>query len=113
MADMSGKGAMGEGRRPDYRRAAGITARAIAAVAGGYALASLSAVALTVILPLSRLHAVLTGMMVSFAVYTVAVVWAFAAPSAARAWGWMGAAAVVLAFVAMLGRSHGAGQVLP
>jgi hypothetical protein len=113
MADMSGKSAIGEGRWPDYRRAAGITARAIAAVAGGYALASLSAVALTVILPLSRLDAVLTGMMVSFAVYAAAVIWVFAAPSAARAWGWMGAAAVVLASVAMLGHWHGAGQVLP
>ena len=67
-------------------RAAGpLISRIVAAVLGGYALAALASVAMLA-LPVSRAQAVLAGMLMSFAVYTGAVVWVFAVRSARRAW---------------------------
>lgn len=63
-----------------------VASRALAAVAGGYALAALGAAALAVFLPLPRADATLTGTMLSFLIYACAVVWVFAARTAARAW---------------------------
>ena len=62
-----------------------LVSRIVAAVAGGYALAALASVAVLA-LPVSRPQAVLTGMLMSFAVYAGAVVWVFAVRSARRAW---------------------------
>jgi hypothetical protein len=62
-----------------------LVSRIVAAMAGGYALAALASVALLA-LPVSRPQAVLAGMLMSFAVYTGAVVWVFAVRSARRAW---------------------------
>lgn len=70
----------GRGRRLD------ILSRTIAAIFGGYALASLCTTACAILLPGARAEAVLTGMLLSFAVYVCAFLWAFAAPSASRAW---------------------------
>jgi len=44
------------------------------------------AAVLALYLPVSRPEAVLTGTLASFLVYAVAVMWVFAARSAARAW---------------------------
>lgn len=63
-----------------------VASRALAAIAGGYALAALSAAALAVFLPLPRADATLTATMLSFLVYACAVIWGFAARTAARAW---------------------------
>lgn len=63
-----------------------VTSRAVAAVAGGYVLAALSAALLAVILPLPRADATLTGTMLSFLVFACAVIWVFAARTATRAW---------------------------
>lgn len=82
------------------RRAAGIAARVAAAIIGGYLLASLAAIAAAVWLPLDRSEAVLTGMLASFAIQAGAVIWVFAAASAARAWA--GIAIPVAALGAML-----------
>jgi hypothetical protein len=106
-------GAQRREMRPDLARTAGIALRALAAIGGGYALASLAALALTTTLPLSRADAVLTGMMASFAVHAAAVVWVFAAPSAARACAGISAAAVLLAVVAMVGQWYTTGHWLP
>jgi hypothetical protein len=67
------------------RRAAGIAARTVAAILGGYALAALVAIAAAVWLPLERSEAVLSGMLASFAVHAAAAIWVFAAASVARA----------------------------
>jgi len=85
----------------------------MAAIGGGYALASLVAVALALVLPLDRMDAVLTGMMASLVVYAAAAIWVFAARSALRAWIGMIAAALPLAVLALLGHWQMAGQVLP
>lgn len=63
-----------------------VLSRTLAAVFGGYALSSVVAACLAVWLPLPRADAVMTGLMVSFVVYAVAVVWVFATRNAYRAW---------------------------
>ena len=47
---------------------------------------ALSTALLAVILPMVRIDAVLTATLLSFTVYTCAVLWVFAAGSAFRAW---------------------------
>ena len=78
----------------------GIVSRALAAIVGGYALAALCSVALP--LPLARSEAVTWGMLASFAVYAGAALWAFAASTAARAWGGLALALAVAALPAAL-----------
>lgn len=63
-----------------------VTSRALAAVVGGYSMASLAAVCLALWLPTSRADAVITGMMSSFVFYLLAVLWCFACRTAWRAW---------------------------
>ena len=67
-----------------YRLA--VTSRALAAVVGGYLMASLAAVCLALWMPTSRADAVITGMMSSFVFYLLAVIWCFACRTARRAW---------------------------
>lgn len=64
----------------------GVASRAIAAILGGYALTALATALLAVSLPMARIDAVLTATLLSFTVYTCAVLWVFAARSALRAW---------------------------
>ncbi|CAM4089494.1 DUF3649 domain-containing protein [Comamonas aquatilis] len=73
-----------------------LLSRLLAAVLGGYALASALAVLLATVLSAPRAEAVLAGIQWSFAVYVAAVIWAFSPVSLARIW------AVLLALVAAL-----------
>ncbi|WP_369925710.1 DUF3649 domain-containing protein [Xanthomonas sp. NCPPB 2632] len=88
-------------------RALDVTGRATAAVFGGYALAALVAAACARWLPVARVEAVVAGMLVSFAVYALVAIFAFASRSAARAWIGMAAIGVPLA-VALAASLHGA-----
>lgn len=76
-----------------------VASRIGAAVLGGYALASAASSLLALSLPLSRHEAVLTGMMISFLFYALAVIWVFHARSATRAWIGMAAPTSVLVFM--------------
>lgn len=67
-----------------YRLA--VTSRVLAAVVGGYLMASLAAICLALWMPTSRTDAVITGMMSSFVFYLLAVLWCFACRTAWRAW---------------------------
>ena len=67
-----------------YRLA--VTSRVLAAVVGGYVVAALASVSLTMWLPMPRAEAVVTGMMTSFLAYLCAVLWCFACRSAWQAW---------------------------
>jgi len=64
-----------------------VASRSLAAVLGGYGMASALAAALAVWLPMGRADAVMTGQMLSFVVYACAVIWVFATRSTWRAWG--------------------------
>jgi hypothetical protein len=87
-----------------------LLARIVAAIFGGYALAALASVA-ALALPMSKPQAVLTGMLVSFAVYAGAVIWVFAVRSARRAWAGVLVAAVPLLLAALSVWSQGQGAV--
>jgi len=79
--------------------AGALLSRIVAAVFGGYALAALTSVA-AVALPLRLTEAIFTGMLLSFIVYTLAVIWVFAVRSATRAWAGLLVVAVPLLLVA-------------
>ena len=64
----------------------GVASRTLAAVFGGYALAAVVSAALALWLPVARVDAVLTGALLSFLIYTLAVLFAFSTRSALRAW---------------------------
>jgi hypothetical protein len=64
----------------------GILVRILAAVIGGYGLAATVTLALPALLPLPRAEGLMVAMMLSFAFCCIAVIWAFAASSAWRAW---------------------------
>lgn len=76
----------------------GVGARAVAAIAGGYALAAAATAFLALLLQqlpqlpllpllhMGRADAAMASTLFSFTVYTCAVLWVFAARSAARAW---------------------------
>jgi len=78
---------MTDARSParSFLRTAPLLSRVVAAIFGGYALASLTGIG-TLALPLAPAQAVIAGQLASFLVYTGAVVWVFAVRSARRAW---------------------------
>lgn len=76
-----------------------LLSRVVAALFGGYALASLSGIG-ALALPLDPAQAVITGQLLSFLVYAGAVVWVFAVRSARRAWVGLLIAAVPLGLAA-------------
>lgn len=83
-----------------YRLA--VTSRALAAIFAGYLLASVTSICVAQWLPVPRAEAVITGMMLSFLVYLVAVLWCFASHSASRAWIGLAKPGLVLAALAAL-----------
>lgn len=62
-----------------------LLSRCVAAIGGGYLVAALFSVA-ALRSPQESAEAVLLGMLLSFLVYTVVVIWVFAVRSAKRAW---------------------------
>ncbi|MGI4796229.1 MAG: DUF3649 domain-containing protein [Janthinobacterium lividum] len=81
----------------------GIASCTLAALFGGYGLASLAAAACAVTLPIARSDAVLTGMMVGLVVQAAAAIWVFSAASAVRAWLGLAAPGVVLGILLLQG----------
>ncbi len=79
-----------------YRLA--VASRALAAIGGGYLLASMCAMCIAH-LPMPRVEAVTAGMLCSFAIFAFAVIWVFAARTALRAWAGVGIPAIALAVV--------------
>ncbi|MGR3970560.1 hypothetical protein [Shewanella sp. 1180_01] len=60
--------------------------RCLAATFGGYLISAVATILLAQILPLSQVDRVLTAMMLSFTVYTCAVLWVFSVKSTWRYW---------------------------
>ena len=63
-----------------------IVFRVLAAVAGGYLLANCAAIGLAHAFPGPIAQGVMTGLLISYLVYAVAAMWAFAAKTAWQAW---------------------------
>ncbi|TBU71723.1 DUF3649 domain-containing protein [Phytopseudomonas daroniae] len=70
----------------------GVVSRVLAAILGGYAVAYAFTAALARLLPLAKVDALIVASLLSFAIYTLAILWAFCAASAWRAWAGMGVA---------------------
>ncbi|MES2511320.1 MAG: DUF3649 domain-containing protein [Pseudomonadota bacterium] len=81
------------------RRVGPLISRIVAALLGGYALAALACVAVLA-LPASKPQAVLSGMLLSFIIYTGAVIWVFIVRSAWRAWAGLAIAGAPLLLAA-------------
>lgn len=64
-----------------------ITWRALTAIFGGYALANTSGVLLAYLLPMEKVDAVTTSMLLSFAIYACAVMWVFSHRSLVKSMG--------------------------
>ncbi|MFP4141602.1 MAG: DUF3649 domain-containing protein [Phycisphaerae bacterium] len=79
--------------------------RLFSALVGGYVVANLAAIAVGVVLPITRVEATHLGLLMSFAFLTAAAIWSFAAATATRAW--LGLVLVSLPFLAVIGIGHG------
>lgn len=64
----------------------GVASRAVAAIIGGYVLSALAATVCAIYFPGTRAEAAIFGMLASFVIYTLAVMWVFAVRTARRAW---------------------------
>ena len=85
-----------------------LLSRLLAAVLGGYALASALALWLGAVLPAPRAEAVLAGIQWSFAAHVAAVIWAFSPVSPTRVWGGLlTLVALLLAASVVLGPAGG------
>jgi len=81
-----------------------VLSRIVAAIVGGFGFASAVVIALPLLLPGSRVEAVLWATLSGFALWTAAVIWVFAARSAASAWGGLALASLpALAVILLLG----------
>lgn len=83
----------------------GIASRAIAAILGGYAVTAITIALLSLALPMARVDAVMTATLLSFTVYTCAVLWVFAARDALRAWIGIGVPTILMGLGLLLYRS--------
>lgn len=73
-------------RKTSWRQRGPVVSRVLAALLGGYATTAAGTAALALYLPLSRIDATIAATLASFAVYALAIMWAFAARTAWRAW---------------------------
>lgn len=80
---MSGRG--NAAAASPWRKRGDMILRILAALPVGYAVATLWAIALSVILPMRPEQATTVGMLVAFAICAVAAMWAFAAKSGWKA----------------------------
>ncbi len=93
--------------RATCQRWRNLVSRLIAAVLGGYLLATLFSVAVLV-LPIAKTEAVLWGMQLSFLVYAGVVVWVFMVHSSLRAWAGVLSIALLLLPLALWAGRFGA-----
>ena len=79
-----------------------VASRCVAAIVGGYALATAITVFLSLALPGPRAEVVVFASLMSFVFYLLAVLWVFAAKTAWRAWLWLLLPTLVLATISYL-----------
>lgn len=84
-----------------------VASRVLAAILGGYAVAYAATAFLAVYLPLIRADRVTFASLGCFAVYAVAILYAFGARSALRAWLVLGGLTLVLALAAFVPEGYG------
>jgi hypothetical protein len=75
-----------------WRYRGDVASRAVAAIFGGYLVASTGTALLARLLPMARADAVVLATMLALVIYPCAVMWVFATSSVRRAWLGVGAA---------------------
>lgn len=91
-------------KRPGVKRTGwAVAGRFFAAALGGYAVSAAAAVCLAGLAATARAEAVTGGILLGFAVFPAAAVWAFAARTPQAAWGGLLGAAGLLAGLAWVG----------
>lgn len=68
-----------------YIVAFNVTCRILIALVGGYILSTLSAILVALLLPGNEINSIITGLMLSFIVYTITVIFVFATKTTLRA----------------------------
>lgn len=79
-----------------------IALRVLIAISGGYALANITAILLSYLLPMPKSDAVMSGILLSFAIYAGAIMWVFAVRSVHKAWLGLVAPSLVLGALALV-----------
>lgn len=79
-----------------------IASRVAVAILGGYALANITAILLSYLLPMPKSDAVMTGILLSFAIYTGAIMWVFTVRSVHKACAGLIAPSLILGAIALL-----------
>ena len=79
-----------------------VISRLLAAIFGGYLLASSAIVACGALLPSLRAQAIMASSLASFALYTAVIIWTFAARSPGGAWFGVLAPSALLLIIAGL-----------
>lgn len=79
-----------------------ITLRVAVAIVCGYALANIAGILLSYLLPMSKSDAVMTSILLSFAIYAGAIMWVFAVRSVRKACAGLIVPALILGAVALL-----------
>lgn len=92
----------------DNRYRLQIALRVTVATVGGYALANISAILLSYLLPMPKSDAVMSGILLSFAIYTGAIMWVFAVRSVHKAWLGLIIPSLIMGTVALLLKFTGA-----
>jgi len=85
-----------------WRYRGAVASRAVAAIGGGYVLTSIAIALIALALPLPRADAVSIATLLSFVIYTCAILWVFATTSATRAWVGIAASSAALGAVLWL-----------
>lgn len=79
-----------------------IALRVFVAIIGGYALANITAILLSYLLPMPKSDAVMTGILLSFAIYAGVIMWVFAVRSVRKACAGLIVPTLVLGAIALL-----------
>ena len=87
---------------PNNRYRWQIACRVFVAILGGYALANIAGILLSYLLPMPKSDAVMTGILLSFAIHTGAIMWVFAVQSLHKAWLGLVAPSLLLGALALL-----------
>jgi len=79
-----------------------IALRVIVAIVGGYALANIVTILLSYVLPMPKSDAVMTGILLSFAIYAGAIMWVFTVRSVRKACAGLIVSSLILGVIALL-----------
>lgn len=79
-----------------------IVQRILAAVLGGYALATAASACVAYLLPLPRFDATMIAVLVAICLYTMAILWVFTVRSLGRMWRGLAGSTATCALLAIL-----------